>query len=146
MPSNLAAAVVSPTATVFPSSLSTAYVETQIFAVLSSYYHDGTIERGQIIDGVNPARPARTWAISQRLTTTQLAALLAFWNTVGGGLRPFYFYDPYLPSPGQKIGSNYDATGVSTQGRVTCVFRGNWGQRTMLGRHVVENLTLVEVL
>lgn len=109
-------------------------------------YHDGTVERSLVQDGVNAPRPARVWVLGKRLTTAQLSALLTFWEvTVGGGLRPLYFYDPYGVLSGHAIGSNYDATGVSTQGRVTAFMRGNWAQRTGLGRHDVPNLQIVEV-
>lgn len=146
MPGNLAASVVSPTNTVFPSSLSTSFALTAEYPLLvAPTYHDGTVERSLITDGVNPARAARVWSINKRLTTAQLATLLTFWETVEGGYKPFSFYDPYQPAIGQKIGSNYDATGVSTQGRVKCFFRGaNWNQTTTLGRHTVDNLVLVE--
>ena len=46
---------------------------------------------------------------------------------------------------GQQIGSNYDPTGNSTQGRVTVVFRGPWAQATDLARSNVQWLELVEV-
>jgi len=139
MPSILAAASVSPTATVFPNSLSTSFTESQVYPLLTTPpYHDGTVERSLIVDGVNAARAAREWQISKRLTTAQLTTLRTFWRvTVQGGLRPFYFY---------PVMSQYDATGVSTTGRVTCFFRGAWSETILMGRHDVAVLTLVEVL
>jgi len=50
-----------------------------------------------------------------------------------------------MPIPGHQIGSNYDATGISTQGRYTVFFRGSWSQSLTLGRTNVPGLTLVEV-
>lgn len=147
MPGSLSLATVSPSSTVFPFSLSLSFVETQLYPLLSTTYHDGTLERSLITDGVNSPRPARTWSLSKRLTTTQLSTLRTFWETtVQGGLRPFYFYDPYDVAPGSRIGSNYDATGSSTQGRLICFLRGDWSEVTDLGRHNVPNLLLVEVL
>jgi hypothetical protein len=145
MPGNLTAATVSPTATVFPQSLSTLFTLSANFPLLNTMYHDGTIENSEIKDGVNPPQAFRVWTLSKRITTAQLATLRTFWETVEGGLNPFYFYDPYQPLSGHAIGSNYDATGVSSQGRVKVFFRGNWAQQTELGRHVVPNLVLVEV-
>jgi hypothetical protein len=146
MPATLALAAVTPTATVFPQSLSTSESLTAVFPLLSNYYHDGTLHRSLITDGVNVARPARIWRLSKRLTTAQLTTLLTFWETaVLGGLNPFYLYDPYARTPGTPVGSNYDATGVSTTGRVTVYFRGNWQHSTDLGRHTVPSLELVEV-
>ena len=146
MPLNISPAVVTPSSNVLPLSLSTSFSLSSVFPILSNIYHDGTFERGLIQDGVNPPRPTRIWTLAKRLTTTQLTALFNFWETTAiGGLNPFYFYDPYQPAPGHAIGSNWDPTGISVQGRVTVFFRGNWSQQTQLGRHVVPNLTLVEV-
>ena len=145
MPANLQAAVVAP-GTVLPQSLSTSFTETRVFPLLSVVYNDGTLERSLIQDGVNPPRALRTWVMSKRLTTAQLTDLDTFWQTdTLGGLNPFYFYDPFGVLPGEHPGSNYDATGDNTQGRVTVFFRGDWAQRTELGRHVIPNLTIVEV-
>jgi len=46
---------------------------------------------------------------------------------------------------GQQIGSNYDPTGINTQGRVTVAFRGNWAQRTGLSRTDIAQIELAEV-
>ena len=76
------------------------------------------------------------------MTATQLAALASFFEAHGGGLTPFYFYNPWEATP---IGSNYDATGASLTGRYTVVFRGDWQQTTGLARTDVPQLQLVEV-
>lgn len=145
MPYNLTPAAVAP-GTVLPQSLSTSFVSTHIYPLLAMLYNDGTFERSLIQDFVNPPRALRMWVLSKRLTTAQLTTLLNFWeNSVQGGLNPFYFYDPFDIVAGTHVGSNYDPTGDSQQGRVICFFRGDWSQRTDLGRHVVGNLTLVEV-
>jgi hypothetical protein len=145
MPYNLTPAAVAPGA-VLPQSLSTSFVETNVYPLLAISYNDGTFERSLIVDGVNQPRSLRTWALAKRLTTAQHTALLNFWQTTTeGGLNPFYFYDPFGVVLPAKIGSNFDASGSNTQGRVTCFFRGDWAQRTELGRHVIPNLTLIEV-
>jgi hypothetical protein len=144
MPLNLIPAVVAPGA-VLPQSLSTSFVAGRIFPLLSNMYNDGTFERSLIQDGVNPPRALRTWALAKRLTTAQLTALADFWDAQDGGLYPFYFYDPFDVLAGHQIGSNFDATGDNTQGRVICFFHGDWAQRSELGRHTGPNLTLVEV-
>ena len=54
-----------------------------------------------------------------------LATLYNFWVAQNGGLTPFAFYNPFEPAAGQPVGSNYDATGSSIQGRYTVVFRGS---------------------
>jgi hypothetical protein len=145
MPLNIANASVAAGA-VLPQSLSTSFVETYAYPMLTMFYNDGTFERSLITDGVNPIVALRTWLLAKRLTTAQLNSLLNFWEvTVQGGLQPFYFYDPFDVPPGARIGSNYDSTGVNAQGRVTVFFRGDWGHRTELGRHVVPSLTMIEV-
>lgn len=145
MPYNLKQAVVVP-GTVFPQSLSTSFVQTLVYPLLAVNYNDGSFERSLVRDGQNAPRALRTWSMSKRLSSAQLTALYNFWtNNVLGGLYPFYFYDPFGVLPGQHIGSNYDASGNSTQGRVVVFLRGDWGQRTEMGRHTVPNVTLVEV-
>lgn len=145
MPYNLQPAQVAPGA-VFPQSLCTSFVDTRQYPVLSTAYNDGTIESSLIQDGVNAPRWLRTFAQAQKLTVVGLNALRSFYeNTAQGGLYPFYFYDPWDVLPGQQIGSNFDATGNSTQGRATCFFRGDWSEQGALGRHIVPSLLLVEV-
>jgi hypothetical protein len=145
MPYNLTPASVAP-GTVMPQSLNTSFVESRVYPLLSMMYNDGTFERSLIQDFVNPPRALRTWVLAKRLTTTQLTALINFWETQArGGLNPFYFYDPLDVLPGQHVGSNFDPTGDNQQGRVVCYFRGDWAQRTDLGRHTVPTLMLIEV-
>lgn len=127
---------------VLPQMLCLSFVETYIYPLLSANYNDGTFERSLIVDGVNDPRYLRTFAMSNRLTTAQLTALLNFWEaTVQGGLIPFYFYNPHDVCP---VGSNYDPTGTNVNGRVPVFFRGDWSQLTDLGRHVGPNLLMVE--
>lgn len=141
VPGNLAAAIV---VGVLPQSLSTAFAESRIFPLMAVDYHDGTNERSIIQDGVNAPVSYRSWKQSKRLTTAQLSTLRTFYEAHNGGLVAFYWYNPFEPTPGQKIGSNYDATGVSTQGRYTVVFRGDWAEHTELGRSVT-GLELMKV-
>ena len=127
---------------VMPESLCLAFTETYQYPLLSALYNDGSYECSLIVDGVNPARYLRTFGISKRLSTAELAAMWNFWQGVAqGGLNPFYFYNPFEAQP---IGSNYDPTGTNTTGRVPVFFRGDWSQRTDLGRHGGPNLLLVE--
>jgi len=79
------------------------------------------------------------------LSATDLSTLSGFWAARKGGLMPFAFYNPFDVASGQQIGSNYDPTGNSTQGRVTVVFRGPWAQATDLARSNLQGLELVEV-
>jgi hypothetical protein len=139
MPGTLALALVSPTATVFPSSLSTSFTEiVGPYPMLIDQYHDGSSDRSLIDDGVNDPRPIRVWTLTKRLTTTQLSTLRSFWETTTqAGLKPFYAY----PWPAVN-----DPTGVATTGRVTCFFRGSWSETVGLGRTDVGQLQLVEVL
>jgi hypothetical protein len=104
------------------------------------------LERSLITDGINPPQDLRMWKLSQRLSPSQLSTLSTFWQTtVQGGLHAFYYYDPYSPLTNHPIGSNYDATGVSTQGRYTCFFRGRWKISLGIGRSDIPELLLVQV-
>jgi hypothetical protein len=123
-----------------PASLSTAFTEVREYEQLQNQYHDGTVQRSQLAQ-----TSRRTFRLSKRLSASVLSALYSFWVSQKGGLTPFAFYNPFEVASGQQIGSNYDPTGNSTQGRVTVVFRGNWGQATDLGRSNVQGLQLVEV-
>jgi hypothetical protein len=146
MPGNLAAAVVSPQSTVLPKSLCTQFVEVYSYPMLFQQYHDGTLERSLITDTLNAPRDMHIWHLARRLTPANVAILSTFFQTtVQGGLKPLYFYDPFSPAIGQQIGSNWDSTGVSTQGRYTVFFRGKWSLSLGIGRSDVPGLTLVEV-
>ena len=123
-----------------PASLSTAFTESREYAQLQNQYRDGTIQRSQLAQ-----TSRRTFRLSKRLSASLLSALYSFWVSQKGGLTPFAFYNPFEVTSGQQIGSNYDPTGNSTQGRVTVVFRGPWAQATDLARSNVQGLELVEV-
>jgi hypothetical protein len=123
-----------------PASLSTAFTESREYAQLQNQYRDGTIQRSQLSQ-----TSRRTFRLSKRLSAAVLSALYSFWVSQKGGLTPFAFYNPFEVTSGQQIGSNYDPTGNSTQGRVTVVFRGPWAQATDLARSNVQGLELVEV-
>lgn len=141
MPYNLVPVRIAPGA-VLPHLLCTAFTETYQYPVQAADYNDGTHENGLIVDGANQPRYARTFVMSNRLTSAQLASLSNFWQTVArGGLYPFYFYNPWDAAP---IGSNFDPTGTNIDGRVAVFFRGNWAQRTALARYTGPTLLLVE--
>lgn len=117
MPANLLSA--SPSL-VLPNSLFTSFSETLSFPVLiQSAYHDNHVERSIIADGVNTPRALRSWTCTKRLTASQYTLLRAFWVTLDGGLRPFFFY----PDPRQ-----YDSSGNSSTGRINAVFVGDWNE------------------
>lgn len=143
MPLNLIPAAIAP-GTVLPKAITTSFVSSHIYPLLSIAYNDGTYERSLIIDPVNAPRALRTWVLAERLDTAQLATLWNFWLQQQGGLNPFYFYDPFGVLPGDDPGSNYDPSGDNTQGRVVVFFRGGWAQQSGLARHTVPSLTLVE--
>lgn len=115
-------------------------------------YHDGTLERSLVTDTVNAPQSLRTWKLSKRLrnytiigeSAPPIILLSNFYKQQNGGLISFYFYNPMEPAPGQPIGSNFDATGSSIQGRYTVFFRGPWSERIDMAR-TNTSLQLVEV-
>jgi hypothetical protein len=138
MPGNLTQAVPNG---VLPATLCTAFTESREYEQLQNAYHDGTIQRGQLAQ-----TSRRTFKLSKRLSATALATLYAFWVTQNGGLTPFAYYNPFEPGSGLAVGSNYDPTGASTQGRYTVKFSGvTWSQATDVCRTSVQGLQLVEV-
>jgi hypothetical protein len=137
MPGNIAIAAPSG---VMPATLCIAFTELREYAQLQNQYHDGTVQRTQLAQ-----TSRRMFRLSKRLSAAVLSALYSFWVSQKGGLTPFAFYNPFEVTSGQQIGSNYDPTGNSTQGRVTVVFRGPWAQATDIARTNVQSLELVEV-
>lgn len=109
--------------TVLPQTLCTAFRAAREYPVLINEYRDGETQRTVLTDSSR-----KSWVQSKRLTAEQTETLRAFVEARRGPLEPFYYYDPYSPASGQAIGSNYDATGVSTVGRYTVRFTGVWAQ------------------
>lgn len=142
---NLATAVVSPQSTVLPKNLCTSFMETNLYPLLQNDYNDGTRQMSLIQDGINSPQSCRTWKLARRLKASDLTTLRTFFETtVQGAWRPFWYYDPNSPASGQPIGSNWDGTGVSTQGRVCVRFQGNWRDVIDLGRANVPDLMLIQ--
>ena len=137
MPGNILAAVPNG---VMPFALCTAFTESREYAQLQNQYRDGTIQRAQLAQ-----TSRRTFRPNMRLNATKLATLYTFLTSQNFGMTPFLFYNPFDVLAGQQIGSNYDATGNNTQGRVTVVARGNWSQLSDLCRTNVQGLQLIEV-
>lgn len=123
--------------TVMPQTLLMSFSESRDYETLQNTFHDGTRQIGQLA-----LASRKTFKLTSRLTTAQLNAFRTFWSSLNGGLSPFYYYNPYEGSP---VGSNYDATGVSTTGRYTVVFRGDWSQSVDMQRTNIPNVEMVEV-
>ncbi len=137
MPGNVAAA--SPSG-ILPQTLCLSFMEERSFAELQSMMHDGTILRGQLV-----ADSRRTFKLSKKLAPAALATLKTLWDSNGNTI-PISFYNPFEPISGQPIGSNYDASGASTQGRYTVVFgMASWSQVTGLARTEIPDISLREV-
>jgi hypothetical protein len=116
MPGSVANA--SPTM-VLPFSLSTVFSEQRHFAARVNEYRGGEAQRMVLV-----ATSRRTFTQTKRLCPTDLLTLRTFRDTVNH--RAFYFYHP-------KEGT-YDPTGVSTTGRYTVRFDGNWSQTSYIPR------------
>lgn len=129
MPGSLQNAVPSG---VMPSALCVGFSESREYAQLQGQYHDGTTERSQLTQ-----TSRKTFKLAQRLTPARAVALKAFWDGQQGGVVPFLFYN--------LAEGTYDATGNSTQGRYTVVFRCNWSQTTGMLRTDVPQIELAEV-
>src|ERR1035438_2112571 len=115
---------------VMPFALCTTFSESRECVQLQAQYHDGTTERSQLAQ-----TSRRTFKLAQRLTAARAVTLKAFWDGQQGGVTPFLFYN--------LAEGVYDATGNSTQGRYTVVFRGNWSQTTGMLRTDVPQIELV---
>ena len=122
---------------VLPQSLCAAFSEKREWASRVNEYHDGARQSSGMV-----STSRRSWSLRKRLKPTVLQALWNFWT--GNQHTAFYFYNPKEPASGQPVGSNYDATGVSTQGRYTVRFDGDWNQSTYIPRADCT-LELIEV-
>lgn len=147
MPGNLASAAPSG---VFPKATYISCREQRQTPMLQNYFKDGYNIRALIadIDGdvVSPVS-VRSWELGIRLLAATTASMRTFFEQHVGmqslsgvsGVIPFYWYDPYDVVPGHAVGSNYDASGLSTQGRHICVFTDNeWKETTHLGRSTMQ--------
>jgi hypothetical protein len=125
---NLAAA--SPSS-VFPQLLYTSFSEGRIYPGLFQTLHDGTPLASLITDGVNNPESIRTYTLTAKLTASQAATFVSFYEGLNGPLTPFFWYNPFEPETGQPIGSNYDSTGDSVYGRHTVKFtNAEWSEIT----------------
>jgi len=110
-------------ATVLPQTLCSAFKHSRAYPLLLNEYRDGEAQRSLLA-----ASSRKSWSLSKRLDATELDTLRTFVEARKGQREPFYFYEPYEPATGRAIGSNYDASGVSTQGRYVVRFTGDWAQ------------------
>jgi hypothetical protein len=122
---------------VLPRSLCTAFAERREWASRVNEYHDGSRQSFAL---VNTSR--RSWSLRKRLNPNDLLVLWDFWCEHQH--LAFYFYNPFEPALGQPVGSNYDPTGASTQGRYTVRFNCDWNQSTYIPRADCP-LELIEV-
>ena len=133
MPGNVSSATAS---LVMPLSLSRAFEHSREYAVRANEeYALGESQRRAIT-----STSRKSWRLSKRLTPDEYDDLLAFYESVGGPMVPFYFYDGSERTPLWS----WDATGVSTTGRYAVVFRNRWRAEFGFPRHNVD-IELVEV-
>ena len=120
-----------------PSSLCTAFTEKRNWQSRANEYHDGSRQGMALV-----TMSRRAWSLRKRLKASVMVALWTFWTE--NQHTAFYFYNPFEPATGQAVGSNFDATGVSTQGRYAVRFNGDWNQSTYIPRADCT-LDLIEV-
>jgi hypothetical protein len=119
------------TTQVLPQTLCKEFSARRDYPVLVNAYPDGTSHRE-----ILTTNSRKSWKTKRRLTAALVSALRAFYDGMGPGA--FFFYDP------MSIGSNYDATGASLQGRYTVRFEGAFSQEMGQGLGEVS-LELVEL-
>jgi len=91
MPGSVANAAPS---TVLPNSLCRAFVHTREYPVIDNEYRNGESQRS-----AQAATSRKKWALTKRLTPSQLATLRSFYDARNGIHEPFHFYDPYDTNP-----------------------------------------------
>ena len=133
MPGSVSSATVS---LVMPLSLSRAFEHSREYTVRANEeYALGESQRRAIT-----STSRKVWRLSKRLTPDEYDDLLAFYESVGGPMVPFYFYDGSERTPLWS----WDETGASTTGRYAVVFRNHWRAEFGFPRHNVD-IELVEV-
>jgi hypothetical protein len=139
--------IAAPTS-VLPQSLSIAFAASRDWTVDSNGYAGGEYQCGipSIYDPANQqispwASSRKSWQLTKRLTSAQWSALIAFWKSVQGCQREFWFYDPYETVPP----FSYDSTGAQISGRFAVRFNGDLTIAMSMGRPVQVNLSLLEV-
>ena len=132
MPGNVAAAA--PT-TVLPDFVSRSFEYASEFEVDLNYYADGSGQAKAIT-----TTPRRIWRASAKMMSdAQLTALRSFW-LARKCVEPFYFYYWRETTPLGAV----DNTGVSTVGRYTVKFNGQWSEDFTLGV-LHTDIELIEV-
>ena len=106
---------------VLPRALCREFSLSRDYPVLVNDYPDGSSQRE-----IQATNSRRTWKQSRRVTPSDMEDLLEFFDARGAD--PFFYYDPMEPATGQPIGSNWDATGASLQGRYTVRFASEFSQ------------------
>jgi hypothetical protein len=115
MPGNVS---VSPASTVLPDFLSRAFTETRVYEGRINEYPDGNSQR--VADVANSRR---SWQRTAGLGESQMATLEAFY--LGHIGLAFWFY-PFTDG-------TYDATGVSTSGRIKVRFDEEFTRSVEIG-------------
>lgn len=116
-------------AAVMPWNLCAAFAHSRAYAGMNNDYADGTDQRSLI-----SFTSKKSWRFQPMVgnagnypaansVRTLMETLRAFYDSVGGPHRAFYFYDVF-----ETVRFGYDATGTSTVGRYTVVFRSTWSQ------------------
>lgn len=125
------------TSVVMELSLSSAFEHSRGWPLRIDEYPNGESFRRNV-----GSTSRKSWRLSKRLTTAQLATLKAFYAAQNGPRLPFFIYDGTETTPAWS----WDATGVSTVGRYTVRFANtSWQQAIQMGRHEVPALELIEV-
>jgi hypothetical protein len=118
-------------AAVMPYALASEYSEGRTWPVVEQ----GPMPDGRYIRYPQAAANRQEWRIGRRLSSSDFAALKAFFLARKGSLQAFYFY---------PVAANYDATGASTTGRYLVRFTGSFSMTHTLGRDTAA-FALVQV-
>ena len=112
---------------VMPYSLAIAFQSSSHWEVDENTFPNGEIiTNALVLPGIGFRR---SWALTRKLTPTQLSTLQNFYNSVQGPLIAFKFYDVFETSPLYS----YDDTGASTAGQYYCRFDGPLSKSILLG-------------
>lgn len=120
---------------VMPAFLAKSFTASRVVAANENAYRDGSRQIGLL---VNTSR--KSFEAVLALSSSQLTAMRAFYESVKGGRGEFWFYYGPETSPAYT----HDPTGVASAGRYSVVFESDWSQTVGMGRGEAQ-IRLIEV-
>lgn len=119
-----------------PWRLARLFERSQSWDLYQNRYKNGEVQSRNLT-----STSRKQWGLGSRYTPAYLTEILSFWDSMGGGLTEFGFYDVFETDP--KF--SYDDTMEATDGLYAVRFNGPWQTQLRIGHLTDSSLALVEV-